>query len=409
MFKKGFFIFILTFTTLLSSFAFAVPRTEAAAPIYNYELVAQSAYPSTLNPGEIVNVYIDVKNTGNQVWKSTGSNIVRLGSGSAYGSANQKRDYNSEFANYDWLSSNRPSAMSGSEIQPQEVTRFQFNIKAPSTPGTYKAYFTPVVDGRAWMKDIGIYWQITVRGNGINSIDNGLNQNSSANSSLVIYQTNDLINDFAPSVVKIVCKASQYYWNQGSGTLYHNSDGDSNLPEYYIMTNLHVVQTDDGSISNCDIKVFPEYGNNNNYLIFESHGYRTYDGLDFAIIEPIVNPTTGGVNSGRTHAGSYQDLARCAEEDSKIINDVSQENVGDKMIVFGYPENGGFYVSEGNITGYEFYEDSKYIDTSALLRHGNSGGLAINSYGQILGIPTFVRGNIGMVLDMDSLIGKIIN
>ncbi|MDD5731612.1 MAG: trypsin-like peptidase domain-containing protein [Patescibacteria group bacterium] len=412
-FKKVFFIFALTLIALLSSCSFAVPKAKGAinrAPTnYNYDLISQSAYPSTLEPGATTNVWIEVKNTGNQIWQKNGTTAVRLGSGSAYGNRNQKRDYDSEFAGSDWLSANRPSAISNDTVAPGETTRFQFNIKVPNNPGNYKAYFTPVVDGVAWMKDIGLYWQITVKGNGANPIDKNLSQTGTVNSTATIYQTSDLINDFAPAVVKIVCKASSRYWSQGSGTLFHNSDGDPNLPEYYIITNLHVVQTDDGSVSNCDIKIFPDYKNSDRYLTFTSQGYKDYgDNLDFAILEPKVHPATGGVNSSKASAGTFADLARYAEEDSRIAGgDLTQENIGERMIVFGYPENGGLFVSEGNIVGYETYQSSEYLDTSALLRHGNSGGLAVNSYGQILGIPTFVKGNIGMVLDMDYLASKV--
>jgi len=142
-------------------FAYTVPKV-AAAPAYDYELIYQSPYPSALAPGETTNVWIEVKNTGTATWYNSGTYITRLGTGSAYGAANQQRDYASEFANDDWLSTNRPVAIMHPEIRPGWHTRFQFNIKAPSTPGVYKAYFTPVVDGLTWMKDIGIYWQITV-------------------------------------------------------------------------------------------------------------------------------------------------------------------------------------------------------------------------------------------------------
>ncbi|HRY60192.1 MAG TPA: hypothetical protein P5096_02340 [Patescibacteria group bacterium] len=147
-----------------SVFAFSAPKA-LAAPAYDYALVNQSAYPSTLNAGDVTNVWIEVKNTGTATW---GSN-VRLGAGSAYGSAAQGRDYSSEFANSDWPSANRAAGMTDGTravagIIPGWNVRFQFNIKAPSTAGVYKAYFTPVADGVTWMKDIGIFWQITVAG-----------------------------------------------------------------------------------------------------------------------------------------------------------------------------------------------------------------------------------------------------
>ncbi|MDD5731863.1 MAG: hypothetical protein PHU42_03165 [Patescibacteria group bacterium] len=159
---------IAVFAIVLGSVvAFSAPKSALAAPAYDYQLISQSAYPATLAPGATTNVFIEVKNTGTATWQSN----VRLGSGSAYGAANQQRDYNSEFADLSagsWLSANRPCGMSNggpvSNILPGWVVRFQFNIKAPMNNGTYKAYFTPVADGVTWMKDIGIFWQITVSG-----------------------------------------------------------------------------------------------------------------------------------------------------------------------------------------------------------------------------------------------------
>jgi len=408
MFKKYFFIFALIFTALLSSCSFAIPKTSAANLDYNYDLVYQSPYPNTLNPGETIPVTLKIKNTGTANWENTGDKVVRLGSGSQYGSLLQNRDYNSEFANSDWLSPNRPVTISNSEVMPGEETTFQFNIKAPTVPGTYKAYFTPVVDGVAWMKDLGIYWQITVKEKDSkvssaapiqNNQEQAINQSQTAKSTL---ETDTLVNNLAPSIVKIVCKTSTEFWSQGTGTLFHNSLHNPLLPEYYVTTNLHVVQSENNPDPECDIKLTPDYKNKGVYLNFESNGYKSYDGLDFVILEPKVISNLNG-------AGSLQDLVRYAKEDAEIAKKVpAKENIGEEILVLGYPENGDLSVSDGKILGYESYHDSNYIDTSALLHHGNSGGLAINSDGQILGIPTFLKANsVGMILDINYLENKI--
>lgn len=400
-------VILLALITIVGLFFIFIPKAEAATLSYGYQLTYQSPYPANLTPGDTTNVWIEVKNTGNVSWFNNGSNIVRLGSGSSYGNINQKRDYNSEFANYDWPSNNRAAVVSKSEVKPGDVTRFQFNIKAPSTPGVYRAYFTPVVDGYSWMGDIGIYWQITVAGPNNSTtevraapINNGTVANTQGQA---LYQTNDLVNEFAPSVVKIISKASPRYWNQGSGTLYHNTDHDPRFPKYYIMTNRHVVETDDGSVSNSDIRLYPKYGDTSNYLVFEARGYKTYgQDLDFAIIEPIINPA-------RANAGSIRELSSYAREDAEVVKKESLETAtGEKMIVLGYPENGDEAFAEGYAIGYEYYQGVRYIDTSALVRHGNSGGLAINDRGDILGIPTFVRGAIGMILDIHFAMNQIL-
>ncbi|MDD5731607.1 MAG: hypothetical protein PHU42_01835 [Patescibacteria group bacterium] len=138
-------------------------RAKLMLGTYDYQLIYQSPYPAEANPGDLIDVWIEVKNTGTATWFNNGNNVVRLGSGSSYGNINQQRDYVSEFANSNWLSANRAVAIMHPEIRPGWNTRFQFKLKAPATPGTYKAYFTPVVDGVKWMKDIGIYWQIIVK------------------------------------------------------------------------------------------------------------------------------------------------------------------------------------------------------------------------------------------------------
>ncbi|HRY60184.1 MAG TPA: hypothetical protein P5096_02300 [Patescibacteria group bacterium] len=162
---------LLAMVILLGYFAFAPKASAAAAKPFDWQLITQSPYPAQLEAGAIANVWVEVKNTGTVTWYRDGiSNVVRLGSGSKYGSASQQRDYTSEFfmpestmsGAIGWLSANRPVKIMHPEVRSGWHTRFQFDIKAPATPGTYKAYFTPVVEGVEWMKDIGLYWQITV-------------------------------------------------------------------------------------------------------------------------------------------------------------------------------------------------------------------------------------------------------
>ena len=64
-------------------------------------------------------------------------------------------------------------------------------------------------------------------------------------------------------------------------------------------------------------------------------------------------------------------------------------NIGDKIVVLGYPAigtEGGITVTDGIVSGFE----GDYYVTSAKIEHGNSGGAAIlvkdDCY---LGIPTW--------------------
>jgi hypothetical protein len=54
-------------------------------------------------------------------------------------------------------------------VGPNQVAWFQFQVRAPATPGTYRLYIRPLVEGAVfggvsgqWMDDQGIFWQITV-------------------------------------------------------------------------------------------------------------------------------------------------------------------------------------------------------------------------------------------------------
>ena len=83
---------------ILSGGVFLSPvKIVQAKNAYDYQLVLQSPYPSTVRPGDIINVWLEIKNTGTKTWYNTGANPVRLGSGSKYGDSGQSRDYPSEF------------------------------------------------------------------------------------------------------------------------------------------------------------------------------------------------------------------------------------------------------------------------------------------------------------------------
>jgi len=158
--SKKFWFLIIVSLVVSSINIIRASKASAALGDYDYQYIEQSAYPDSMQPGESTLVWIKIKNTGRLSWYGTGNNITRLGSGSQYGNMNQKRDYLSEFYNGQWKSGNRPANVGSDEVKPGEETTFAFNITAPLQEGLYKAYFTPVVDGITWMKDIGIYWEI---------------------------------------------------------------------------------------------------------------------------------------------------------------------------------------------------------------------------------------------------------
>ena len=75
------------------------------------------------------------------------------------------------------------------------------------------------------------------------------------------------------------------------------------------------------------------------------------------------------------------------------LGDSDQVEIGDAVHVVGYPGIGGDSVTytSGTIAGFLDEDSDKKIDwlkTDAEVNHGNSGGLAINEAGEMIGIPT---------------------
>ena len=223
-------------------------------------------------------------------------------------------------------------------------------------------------------------------------------QSSGGGASLSVSGT---INELAPSVVRLVCLADESgALQQGSGVLFEGGNGV--LGPYYVQTNLHVVDPNDGSSSQCVIVVYPNPSNSEEYVIYKSNGYSLYQsGVDLAYIEPVEV-------ENNSRAGRIQDLSSYAVDDSttRICESVS---IGDHVSVLGYPSIGGesLTVTDGIVSGFEFRSGERYIKTSAKIDRGNSGGIAIGDSGCVVGIPTFVQAQIeslGRILDLDRLL-----
>jgi hypothetical protein len=62
-----------------------------------------------------------------------------------------------------WPRFNRIALQPADYVGPGQIAWFQFTIQAPSTPGVYRLYLRPVVEGANWMEDYGVFWIVTVR------------------------------------------------------------------------------------------------------------------------------------------------------------------------------------------------------------------------------------------------------
>lgn len=137
------------------------------APSYAWQLTSQYAFtdssktvPIGLNnllPGQRAYIGITAKNIGNSTWSNTGANPVRIGA---------TRDIGRSSAFYDptWLGYSRPATMKEASVATGETGTFEFWITAPeSNQGNFKEYFGLLAEGKAWMPDIGLFYNIYVQ------------------------------------------------------------------------------------------------------------------------------------------------------------------------------------------------------------------------------------------------------
>jgi uncharacterized lipoprotein YddW (UPF0748 family) len=62
-----------------------------------------------------------------------------------------------------WPRYDRIAIQPSEYVGPGQVSWFQFKVKAPAMPGTYRLYLRPLVEGATWMEDYGVYWIVTVK------------------------------------------------------------------------------------------------------------------------------------------------------------------------------------------------------------------------------------------------------
>ena len=188
-----------------------------------------------------------------------------------------------------------------------------------------------------------------------------------------------IISQWRPKVAHIECQ-----WYSTSGQLLIDGFGSGYLikvagnavsdSKYWVVTNQHVVAYQNSyAPAVCYVK-FPGtnevYTQNDKKKIFATSDPNV--DIGFIVIDSPSNSLQSVVEQS---SNNY-----CAKT----------ANVGDQIVVLGYPSIGSptdITATEGIISGYE----NNYYITSAKVDHGNSGGLAIslknNCY---LGIPSYV-------------------
>jgi len=127
----------------------------------------QSGYP-TLCPGETSTAVVAFKNSGSFGWVSGRmGEVAYLGTWGPEPGQDQATPLGGDgqlgSPATGWPRYNRIAAQPADYVGPGQVSWFQFTIQAPTTPGTYRLYLRPLIEGAQWMEDYGVYWVVTVR------------------------------------------------------------------------------------------------------------------------------------------------------------------------------------------------------------------------------------------------------
>ncbi len=143
-------VWVVTFGAIVDR---TFTASVAAAPTYHAAFYTQSAWPSA-SPGQKVEWVIAFTNTGTAGW----ANATELHLGTA-----EPQDAPSGLASSAWLTLNRPARQTTSWVAPGQHAWFVVELVAPMQRGSYRLRVRPVIDGLAWLEDVGAYVILTVR------------------------------------------------------------------------------------------------------------------------------------------------------------------------------------------------------------------------------------------------------
>ena len=142
-------------------------RVPSGVPGFHTQWYGQSGYP-TLCAGDQSTAVVAYINTGSRGWvQGRLGEVAYLGTWdpvpgqdrpSTIGGDGQLGSPNTAWPRY-----NRVALQPAAYVGPNQVAWFQFTIQAPTTPGTYRLYIRPLVEGAQWMEDYGVFWYVTVR------------------------------------------------------------------------------------------------------------------------------------------------------------------------------------------------------------------------------------------------------
>lgn len=207
------------------------------------------------------------------------------------------------------------------------------------------------------------------------------------------------------SVVNVLCDAGEDEISGGSGTIITTNG--------MVLTNSHVIPQNEEFILTSDegcLVILPNRQTGQPEEIYWAKPIVVpglSDDYDLAYLE-IYDAFTD--EDGEVKGRYPRTFPSIFAEENKH-DDICQfrkQKLGDSIRVFGYPQtSGGFYltVTDGVISS---FSDEGVILTSAKIDQGNSGGLAVDQKGCMVGVPVAVSEgtyqNLGVIISTDLIL-----
>ena len=135
---------------------------DAATTASNFDLGYHAAFgvktaDPVLSPGQTTTLVVALRNTGYRGWY-----LGNPGQQVNIGTADPLDGPRADLA-VSWMTLSRPATTTTPYVGPGQDGWFQFTVKAPAIPGTYRLAVRGVIDGTTWLEDTGVVWTITVR------------------------------------------------------------------------------------------------------------------------------------------------------------------------------------------------------------------------------------------------------
>ncbi|HEY8825341.1 MAG TPA: hypothetical protein VIP07_10685 [Candidatus Limnocylindria bacterium] len=137
-------------------------------PGFHAAWFGQSGYP-TLCPGQRASAVVAYYNSGTRGWvQGKMGEVAYLGTWDPEPGQDRMSALGGDGTlgspATGWPRYNRVASQPAAWVGPNQVAWFQFQVVAPTVPGTYRLSIRPLIEGAQWMEDYGVFWYVTVGG-----------------------------------------------------------------------------------------------------------------------------------------------------------------------------------------------------------------------------------------------------